>query len=174
MELFRLQQANHWCGRLVPSYRSPGRYHNKGNPVYTSGTAELAVLEQWRVLESEPIPLRIIQSLSFTMVRIECFLDDCDITYIDPAMLSMNWWRVPSHQAIETQQMGDQWWEECSSLALGVPSAAVQPGSSPETDFNFLLNPRHPEFADFSEDVTYVIEESFDLIGFLSKKDDLE
>ena len=174
MELFRLQQSKHWFDRLMPSYRSPARYHNKGKPIYTAGTRRLAVLEQLRALDGVPVPRRIIQKLSFTMVKITCSLEDCDITYIDPAVLSANWWRVSSHQAIETQQIGDQWWEECSSLALGVPSAAVQPSLSLETDWNFLLNPEHPKFGDFSADITYVIEEPFDLIRFLSKQDDLE
>lgn len=41
----------------------------------------------------------------------------------------------------ETQAMGDRWLKDASGLALCVPSAVI-----PE-EHNYLLNPRHPKFA---------------------------
>jgi RES domain-containing protein len=49
-------------------------------------------------------------------------------------------WRIYPYAAA-TQRFGDGWVRRRSSVALRVPSALI-PG-----EFNFLLNPAHPDFA---------------------------
>ncbi len=49
-------------------------------------------------------------------------------------------WRQYPHPR-STQEFGARWAHECRTPALRVPSAIV-PG-----EFNYLLNPKHPEFA---------------------------
>lgn len=55
-----------------------------------------------------------------------------------PARFPEHWRRYP-HPA-ETQQVGAEWARAARSAALRVPSAVV-PG-----EFNYLLNPAHPDF----------------------------
>lgn len=47
----------------------------------------------------------------------------------------------------ETKWLGRSWLESVESLALRVPSAVAPP-----YEFNFLLNPRHPDFARLDSD----------------------
>lgn len=55
-----------------------------------------------------------------------------------PARFPVNWREFPA--PAETRRFGDDWAAGGSSAALRVPSAVV-PG-----EFNYLLNPAHPEF----------------------------
>jgi RES domain-containing protein len=56
-----------------------------------------------------------------------------------PARVPESWRKFP--HAAETQQFGAAWLREARSAVLRVPSAIV-PG-----EFNYLLNPAHPGFA---------------------------
>ncbi len=56
-----------------------------------------------------------------------------------PARVPDSWRRYPHTQ--ETQAFGTAWLQSARSVALRLPSALV-PG-----EFNYLLNPAHPQFA---------------------------
>lgn len=55
-----------------------------------------------------------------------------------PSRFPVNWRQFP--HALETQRVGAEWVQARSSVVLRVPSAVV-PG-----EFNYLLNPAHPQF----------------------------
>lgn len=55
-----------------------------------------------------------------------------------PDSLPKNWRRLPAPQA--TRELGSRWVAESRSAVLRVPSIVV------DGEFNYVLNPRHPEF----------------------------
>jgi len=96
--------------------------------VYTSSTIALAVLE-WRAhLTQWPAPPVMIIEIEFspTLVTI-------------PARLPHNWKQLPAPKA--NASLGDHWVNSGKSAMLKVPSAIVP------DEFNYLINPSHPEFS---------------------------
>jgi len=61
------------------------------------------------------------------------------VSRFDMSHLSKNWKDNPV--PVEVQAIGDNWIESRSSVVLSVPSAVVP------DEFNFLINPSHPDFA---------------------------
>lgn len=59
-----------------------------------------------------------------------------------PARFPLNWRDFPA--PAETRRFGDDWAAGGSAAALRVPSAVVA------GEFNYLLNPAHPDFAGIS------------------------
>lgn len=53
--------------------------------------------------------------------------------------LPPNWKQSPAPQ--ETRDLGDKWVAETRSAILRVPSAII------EEEYNYLINPAHPDFA---------------------------
>lgn len=108
-----------------------GRWNSRGTPlIYTAESKSLAALEILVHLESPDL----LQKFVFFEVKIEEAL----LSYLDPASLPENWREDPPPAA--AQHMGDDWAGSARSAVLRVPSAIV-PG-----EFNYLLNPRHPDF----------------------------
>ena len=62
-----------------------------------------------------------------------------DILDLDPSLLPDDW-AAPDNQDL-TRGLGDAWIESEESLALRVPSSLVE-------EYNILINPRHPRFAE--------------------------
>ena len=56
-----------------------------------------------------------------------------------PHSLPDDWRQIPTPPS--TRELGSRWVVETRSVALRVPSAVV------EGEFDYLLNPRHPNFA---------------------------
>jgi RES domain-containing protein len=56
-----------------------------------------------------------------------------------PHSLPADWRRLPAPPS--TRELGSRWVAEARSVVLRVPSAVV------DGEFNYLLNPRHPDFA---------------------------
>ena len=109
-----------------------GRWNSRGNAVvYTASSASLAVLERLVHLESDEI--------------LEAYLL-CEVSFSAELVKSVNAadltpdWRAASPLP-ELQQMGDAWLAGRTSTVLRVPSVIV------EFEFNYLLNPAHPDFA---------------------------
>lgn len=115
--------------------RFGGRWSSRGTSlVYCSESRALAMLEvlahvdapellahtEW-VLVSARVPESLVER---------------------PARFPLNWREFPA--PAETRRFGDDWAADGSSAALRVPSAVV-PG-----EFNYLLNPAHPDFAQIS------------------------
>jgi RES domain-containing protein len=111
--------------------RSGGRWTSVGRrAVYTSSTAALATLEVIAHLDSTAL----LTSYSL----IQAALPEQLVTSVKLSSLPRNWRDFPAPP--ELQAIGDGWLRERKSAALCVPSALVP------VDFNYLLNPEHPDF----------------------------
>jgi RES domain-containing protein len=108
-----------------------GRWSPIGLPVvYTAETRALAVLE---ILAHVDEPERLFE-LAWVLVSATLPRDAVE----KPERFPESWRRFP--HAAEAQQFGAEWARAQRSIALRVPSAVV-PG-----EFNYLLNPAHPDF----------------------------
>ena len=110
-----------------------GRWHHRGRPVvYAAQTLSLAALEYLAHLG------RRDTKASFVWVQ-ATIPGDVDVNILDPATLPDHWNTSPPIEA--TMALGTAWLAASRSAVLKVPSAVI------ESEFNFLLNPRHPDFA---------------------------
>ena len=97
--------------------------------VYVSGTLSLALLETLVHVSSGILP-------GYTAVPVE--FDASLVTILEAKDLPADWKANPVPPS--TQAIGDKWAAESRTAAFRVPSVLV-PG-----EFNFALNPRHPDF----------------------------
>ena len=114
------------------------RWHFAGIPVvYLADSPAGALLEICVHTAAEKVPK------SFTLLKIA----GPDIEFENVALdkLPFNWVNLPE----TTQQLGDEWLRSHRSALLRVPSALV-----PEAA-NFLLNPLHPDAAQFQIERAY-------------------
>ena len=108
-----------------------GRWNGKGTPaLYTSGSCALAVLEI-----AVHVPFGIMP-INYYMISIEVTV--AGITRIEIPDLPNDWNRNPF--ARSTQYIGDDFLKANKNLILQVPSATVT------GDFNYIINPKHPDF----------------------------
>ena len=110
-----------------------GRWHFKGHRiVYTSQSLSLATLESWVYLApANPLPHYVAVSALIP--------DNLRLTIIDADSLIPGWRRFhPLHPELQT--LGTDWLRTGDSAVARVPSAIVI------GEFNYLLNPAHPEF----------------------------
>lgn len=108
-----------------------GRWNSPGVAVvYVAESRALAVLEILAGLRSR----KTLEAY----VLIESQFDEELVETLDREALS-DGWRI-SPPGPETQSIGDRWIREARSAVLRVPSVVIPP------EFNFLLNPSHPEF----------------------------
>jgi len=122
--------AGAWDGE--GARKSGGRWNSVGIAVvYTSGTLSLALVEVLVHLPSGILP-------AYSAVRVD--FDDSMVTAVGPRDLPANWRDYPPPP--DTKAIGDLWVAQGSSLVLRVPSVIVP------TEFNYILNPAHPAFAD--------------------------
>jgi RES domain-containing protein len=106
-----------------------GRWNSPGVPAaYCSETASLATLE---LLANVPPGLRLGE-----YVLVPCRFDEGLVRMIGP--LPDDWAAYPPPPAV--QAIGDTWLRSGISAVLKVPSALIQ------AEFNYLLNPEHPDF----------------------------
>lgn len=108
-----------------------GRWNRKGTAlVYTSESRALAVLEYL-----VHVPLALAPAgLSFLRIDVP---DDAEVKTVDAASLPANWKAYPPPQGLAA--MGTKWALTNETLLLRVPSVVV------EDEFNYLVNPSHPE-----------------------------
>lgn len=111
--------------------RFGGRWNTPGIPVvYISESRALALLEVLAGLKSvKPAQSYVLFPVSF---------EDSLIEVLRPKDLPAEWRQSPPPPT--TQVLGDDWAANQKSAVLQVPSVLV-----PE-EFNFLLNPTHPDF----------------------------
>ena len=110
---------------------SGGRWNSAGHAVvYTSATTSLGLLE----------------NLVHTKARLLPFYFTCPVTFdanlvetVEPGKLPVNWRSLPSPFTLK--RIGDEWVDSMRSCILEVPSVIVPHES------NFILNPKHPDFA---------------------------
>lgn len=133
MRLFRLSRKKHTnplSGRGAAL--AGGRWNSAGVEVlYTASNRSLAMAE---VLVH--FSLAIIPS-DFQMIELE-ILGEHSFKTIDEKKLPALWNMFPP--LFSTQNVGDTFVNEGSDLLLKVPSAVVK------GDFNWLINPKHPDF----------------------------
>jgi len=112
------------------SEKAGGRWNSKGVAmVYTSGTRALCTAEV-----AVHIPLGIVPD-DYKLVTIE--IPDDSITVIEEKDLPADWRSFPHSDS--TQKAGDRFIRESIHLAMKVPSVVVQ------GEFNYLINPKHPD-----------------------------
>jgi RES domain-containing protein len=120
--------ATAWDGE--GARKAGGRWNAPGVAVvYTSGSLSLALVEVLVHLPADILP-------AFSAAPVE--FDDALVSVVPPAQLPANWKDSPPPAA--TQAIGSAWVASGTSAVLRVPSVVV-PG-----EFNFVLNPAHPDF----------------------------
>jgi len=130
---WRLSRTKHlataWNGEGAK--RAGGRWNSVGvRVVYASATLSLALVETLVHLPSGILP---------AYSAVPCEIDESLVEEIDPADLPPVWKEYPPPR--EAQALGDRWAAEARSAALRVPSVIVP------SEFNYVLNPAHPDFA---------------------------
>lgn len=99
--------------------------------MYTSASISLAAMEMLVHLQAADV-------LAAYVVRAATF-DASLVSAIDAADLPRRWRSSPAPLAV--QGVGDDWVAGGRSAVLRVPSAVIP------AEFNYLLNPAHPDFA---------------------------
>lgn len=131
-EAWRILKAKHaasaFTGKGAADYG--GRWNSRGVAVvYCSQSKSLAALENLVHL-NPPV------SIEYAAIRVN--FDDSIVEWYPERKLPDDWRSEPPLPG--TQNVGDQWVRAARSAILAVPSAII-PG-----EFNFLLNPAHPDF----------------------------
>lgn len=135
MILYRLTKTRYlmtaWSG--LGAKEAGGRWNSVGTAmVYLSEAASLTMLETL-------VHINAPQLLDdFTLLSLD--VPDEQIQTFDMNLLPDNW--ASQDAPAELAHYGDSWVESGSSIALRIPSAL-----SP-VEFNYLLNPAHPELFD--------------------------
>lgn len=112
--------------------KAAARWHHKGHQVvYTSESLSLATLELWVHIDPEQ-PLR---SYVATAAEIP---DELPVHLFEASALPAAWREYPGPMAL--RDAGTEWLESRRTAVARVPSA-ITPG-----EFNFLLNPKHPDW----------------------------
>jgi RES domain-containing protein len=110
-----------------------GRWNSRGQGmVYTSGTLSLAALEVFVHMEVEDMATML------AWIRVDVPAD-VKIEYIELAQLPPDWRNIPAPGVLAT--MGDNWFRSGSTAILAVPSVVIP------LEYNYLINPSHPDFA---------------------------
>jgi len=107
----------------------PGRWNQRGQAmVYTAATQSLALLEMLTQATVLPVYAAIAAVIpAGTMMSV-----------IDVESLPENWREYPAPGSLG--DLGGSWLQSAISPVLRVPSAVLP------TEFNYLLNPAHPDF----------------------------
>lgn len=111
--------------------------------VYTSATLSLAALEVFVHLEVEDA------GTMFSFVRANV-PDDVKIDYLRSEQLPLNWRNHPAPSTLAA--IGDRWFQSREAAILAVPSAIIP------VEYNYLIDPMHPEFARFELDLPQSFE----------------
>jgi RES domain-containing protein len=114
------------------AFRYAGRWHSQGTRiVYTAESVSLATLEILVHMRSRgAVPAYAL---------IPCWFHEALVEELDVTQLPANWNAAVSPQELRVH--GDQWAANLISPVLKVPSAVTL------SEFNYLLNPEHPDFS---------------------------
>jgi RES domain-containing protein len=131
MEIFRITDSD-YADKLIASGR-PARWNSKGvEMLYFAQSLALACLEN--AVHRTQIDL---SNTNFSRVTVQA---PNDFSVVNTKDLPVGWNDKSSKGKYLCQQFGDNWIHRNSSLLLRVPSVII-PG-----EFNFLVNPNHPDF----------------------------
>ena len=131
---WRIVKAKHAAAAFTgdSAKKYGGRWNRPGTAlVYAAGSASLAMLEMLVHVQS--------QELLNRYVVFELRFEEALVTTVETAALPANWRKSPPPAAV--QRVGDAWVAGGGSCVLRVPSSVVP------TEWNFLLNPAHTDFA---------------------------
>ncbi|SOD81964.1 RES family NAD+ phosphorylase [Spirosoma fluviale] len=130
MLVYRITKAI-YADRLVAS-GGAARWNSRGQfVIYTAGTRALACLENVVHRSSEGL----MDNFRVMVINVP---DNLSIDTVDRELLPDNW--SDYWQYGVCQQIGGEWLEKRRSAVLRVPSAIIP------DEWNYLLNPAHPDF----------------------------
>ncbi|ADB38048.1 RES family NAD+ phosphorylase [Spirosoma linguale] len=134
MLVYRITKAI-YADRLVAS-GGAARWNSRGQfVIYTAGTRALACLENVVHRSSEGL----MDSFRVMVINLP---DGLFVDTVDTERLPANW--SDYWQYSVCQQIGGEWLENRRSAVLRVPSAIIP------DEWNYLLNPAHPDFSGIS------------------------
>jgi RES domain-containing protein len=114
--------------------KAGGRWNSRGRAiVYASGTLSLAALETLVHIS----PLAPFKYVAFRIEFDAALVEKASLDTLPP-----NWDAEPPGQS--SMAFGDEWVLQARSAVLEVPSAIIP------IEFNYLLNPSHPDFRKIS------------------------
>jgi RES domain-containing protein len=112
--------------------RYPGRWNKSGVPVvYLATSMAVGILEI----------LVHVTDRSYLNAYVAIPVTVPDELIETPESLPKDWQQLPEPYPELTQHLGTEWATRLRSLALQVPSAIVP------SEFNLVLNPKHPDFS---------------------------
>lgn len=130
MIVYRITLAK-WTGSLTASGRA-ARWNGNGHfMIYAASTRALACLEN-------VVHRRSIGTDDLFRVTLIEIPDDIKIIKIDKKRLPANWQEYINYASC--QSIGNGWLNENKTAVLRVPSAIIA------EEYNYLLNPKHPDF----------------------------
>lgn len=133
MKVFRLSKEKYskiLNGKAAAKFGN--RWNSKGTEIiYTAESRALAMAEVAVHLSFATLPK------DYVIIEIE-IPDDILIKNLNVKILDNNWNANPPN--VSTQKIGDEFIDSMENCVMKVPSAVV------EGDFNFLINPYHPDF----------------------------
>ncbi len=131
MQVWRICKEKHQDSAFsgIGGLYAPARWTPQGfRVVYTAQSLALASLEVFVHTESSHIPL----------VAIRAFLPkDIAMTVVTVNSLPADWQTIAAYPAL--QDIGKQWLQKQETPVLKVPSSIIP------VEFNYLLNPQHPD-----------------------------
>jgi len=130
MLIYRIALAE-FSEKLIASGNA-ARWNSKDvKMIYTASSRSLACLEN--VVHRSRFGLNQL----FNVMTIDC-PDSVNIKTISLDNLPANWTNFD--QMYTTQQIGNEWIKKQESAVVQIPSSII------EEEFNYLLNPEHPDF----------------------------
>jgi len=136
--VWRLTLKKHVAPDGEGARRYGGRWNKPGTPViYTSGSLSLAALEYLVRVDSDILPDSLV-SITATIP------DSRAIETIHPSGLPSNW--KDEIIPVALQERGTSWANGAKSPVLKVPSVVI------EHEWNYVLNPLHPDFTQITWD----------------------
>ncbi len=146
MVVWRLTLKKHVTPDGDGARRYGGRWNKPGTPVvYTSGTLSLAALEYLVHVDSDILPDSLV-SVRATIP------DSLAIETIHASDLPADW--KDKIIPVTLQERGTSWANHAKSSVLKVPSVVI------EHEWNYVLNPNHPDFPQITWDTAIAF--SFD------------
>jgi RES domain-containing protein len=134
MNIYRITLAEYATALVAPG--SEGRWNSYGNKmIYTAATRSLACLENLVHRDGEGLN----ELFKVMVINVPDNISVADLLIKDlPAD-----WTLYKKQPY-TRSIGDAWLQSFESSVLRVPSAIIQ------YEYNYLINPAHPEFKHIS------------------------
>ncbi len=135
MKVYRISQKNYiedlsgtgaWLGG--GRWNSPNKYM-----LYTSENLALAALEVLVNIRPERIDFEMERMFASIFIP-----DSLPIKMLETDSLPQDWSSDIPPPSL--QQLGNDWLNSLETLVLKVPSAVIS------SEFNYLLNPKHPDF----------------------------